>query len=822
MKITSSSTPAQVATIVRYMFGVFGTSADHLRHVLLWVLKLPGSDGSLVPAVSNAVVEDFLRDNHVSLDRQSFFSAAGAGGGDCFGSGSEAEVRRRAFAALLRSLAPSPGGKSNPWRNIDQEMLVAFRQCLDPSLRLSDDVLALPSFAALLAQVLHFLDHGPASILASAVESMFGYQPYPTHAPATQILRCFRADLLNRIAADERLREVPLLAPTLFAASVVPIGPGAGGANVQRIIGELRDLAADSQTTQADLIQHLDTAVGGVGSVGACMLDWSAPPPDPFNKLLTPRGGALAAASPAAAAVPTPPASPAKASAKQPRPAQPAAASSKSQRAGESVRLRCPHGAGCLDHGSVAKGCPHDHDKADHDAIVERLRQRGLPFVTTAMRKAIRSAYGGGAGAREPAMSVLAPPAPAAAAVAPASAASPPPHPPAAVPPAVHGGAPAGSASAMLAALDRFLASSASPSQAALPLASAAIPAPLPSFPRLSAASAPAAVPSPASEWAAGRPRMACIDSGTYMTQSSNPDGTPTHSTAPCRAVTSDGSMSVSSEAFHTFLYVPEPGSERVFKLDLAPQVQPHLSLPTQGGQQIPVMLISPHDIAESGGECWFGPKHEYDPSAPTKGRGVDGHVRFAWHSSRHDPSVDPPCLSRKIPVSFDRGVMELPLCTPPPGASIVPVPLRRSPAALSAAAIMSPEDAHFGRLLHACLEWHATAVSAVRTYAAMPAAAQAAFRACHGGRDAAADLQLGLSLFAQCLDTLASMWFPVVAGHVLSASAVPAPASALTAVLGLWAQRISALAVSAPSGAAVPAAPAISSPPSSSLPSRQ
>jgi hypothetical protein len=156
--------------------------------------------------------------------------------------------------------------------------------------------------------------------------------------------------------------------------------------------------------------------------------------------------------------------------------------------------------------------------------------------------------------------------------------------------------------------------------------------------------------------------------------------------------------MSVSSAAFRTALYVPEPGSDRVFKLDLEPQVQPHLSLPTQGGQQIPVMLISPHDIAESGGECWFGPKHEYDPSAPTKGRGVDGHVRFAWHSSRHDPSVDPPCLSRKIPVSFDRGVMELPLCTPPPGASIVPVPLRRSPAALSAAA-----SALDGELYDAC-----------------------------------------------------------------------------------------------------------------------
>ena len=183
---------------------------------------------------------------------------------------------------------------------------------------------------------------------------------------------------------------------------------------------------------------------------------------------------------------------------------------------------------------------------------------------------------------------------------------------------------------------------------------------------------------------------------------------------------------------------------------------------------------------------------------------------------------VDPPCLSQRIPLSFGRGVMELPLCTPPPGVRIVPVPLRKSPAALSAAAIVSPEDAHFGRLLQACLEWHAPAVSAVSAYAAMSPAAQAAFRACHGGRDAAADLQLGLSLFAQCLDALASAWFPVVAGPVLSASAVPAPASALTAVLGLWAQRISALAVSAPSGAAVPAAPATSSPPSSSLPSRQ
>jgi hypothetical protein len=563
----------------------------------------------------------------------------------------------------------------------------------------------------------------------------------------------------------------------------------------------------------------LDAAMHGVGSVGAHALAWSAPPPDAFNKLLTPRTGALPAASPAAAAVPP---APAKASAKQPRPAQPAAASSKSQRAGESVQQDCPQGAACLDHGSVTKSCPYRHSPVDHNAIVERLRQQGLPFVTKAMRQALRSAYGGGAGPRQPAVGPSASPAPAAAAVALAPAASPPPPPPAAVPPAVHGGAPAGTAAAVLAALTQFLDSSVAPSQAALPLGSAAIPAPLSGVPRLSAASAPAAVPSPASEWAAGRSRMACVDTGTWVTQASNPDGAPTHSTAPCRAVTSDGSMSVSSAAFNTTLYVPEPGSDRVFALNLEPQLQSHLSLPTSGGPQIPVMLISPHDIAESGGECWFGPKHEYDPSAPTKGRGVDAHVRLAWHSSRHDPLVDPPCLSRRIPMSFARGVMELPLCTPPPGASIVQVPLRRSPAALSAAAIVSPEDAHFGRLLRACLEWHAPAVSAVRTYAAMPAVEQAAFRACHGGRDAAADLQLGLTLFAQCLGTLASAWFPVVAGPVLSASAVPTPASALTAVLGLWAQRISALAVSAPSGAAVPAAPAISSPPSSSLPSRQ
>ena len=387
------------------------------------------------------------------------------------------------------------------------------------------------------------------------------------------------------------------------------------------------------------------------------------------------------------------------------------------------------------------------------------------------------------------------------------------------------GGAPAGGAAAYLATLTQFLASSVVPSQAAIPapLGSSAVPASLSDLPRLSAASTPAAVLLPSPEWAAGGPeRLACIDSGCYRTQASNPAGAPTHPTLPCHTVTSDGSMSVTTEAFCTTVYVQEPGSDRVFALGLEPQLQPRLSLPTPGGRQVPVMLISPKDIADSGGEFWCGPEREYNPGAPNEGRGVAGHVRFAWHSPRHNPLVDPPCLSQRIPLSFGRGVMELPLCTPPPGVRIVPVPLRKSPAALSAAAIVSPEDAHFGRLLQACLEWHAPAVSAVSAYAAMSPAAQAAFRACHGGRDAAADLQLGLSLFAQCLDALASAWFPVVAGPVLSASAVPAPASALTAVLGLWAQRISALAVSAPSGAAVPAAPATSSPPSSSLPSRQ
>jgi hypothetical protein len=373
----------------------------------------------------------------------------------------------------------------------------------------------------------------------------------------------------------------------------------------------------------------------------------------------------------------------------------------------------------------------------------------------------------------------------------------------------------------MLAALNQFLAaSSAAPSQAAIPLGSTAIPAPLSGVPQLSAASAPAAAPSRASEWAAGCSRLVCIDSGTADDLASNPDQAPTHSAAPAPVVTSDGTLSVTTQAFPAAVHVAEPGTGRIFKLELEPRLQPNLSLPAQGGQRIPVMLISPHTIAASGGECWFGPAREY--VGPGQDRGCAGFLRVAYHSPDLNPAVDPPRLSRKIPVSFARKVMELPVCTPAPGANIVPVPLHRSPAALSVAAIVSAEDAHFGRLLHTCMEWHLHAAPAVHTYAAMSAAEQAAFRACHGGRDAAADLQLGLTLFAQCLGTLASAWFPVVAGPVLSASAVPAPASALTAVLGLWAQRISALAVSAPSGAAVPAAPAISSPPSSSLPSRQ
>jgi hypothetical protein len=84
------------------------------------------------------------------------------------------------------------------------------------------------------------------------------------------------------------------------------------------------------------------------------------------------------------------------------------------------------------------------------------------------------------------------------------------------------------------------------------------------------------------------------------------------------------------------------------------------------------------------------------------------------------------------------------------------------------------------------CKAWHSFAAPRVHTYAASSAAAQSAFRAAHGGRDAAAELHLGLSHFAACLEEVSSVVLGELGVAVPSCSAVPFPAPAAAAASGV------------------------------------
>ena len=167
MSLTPTSTADDVAKMVRAMLDPFGTIAngDDLKQLLLWVFKLPASDLSSVPAVATAAVSSFCEARGLPLSPHSGVSLTT--GVDCFGTGLDASHRRLIYKHLVAAVS-EPGAL----RDIDKELLVSFRPRLS-GLRLSDSDMALPSFVALLARVLHFLNHGPISVLADVVEAFF-------------------------------------------------------------------------------------------------------------------------------------------------------------------------------------------------------------------------------------------------------------------------------------------------------------------------------------------------------------------------------------------------------------------------------------------------------------------------------------------------------------------------------------------------------------------------------------------------------------------------------------------------------------------------
>jgi hypothetical protein len=111
---------------------------------------------------------------------------------------------------------------------MDAELPISFKGRFQSSLRLSDSVLALPTFAALLAQVLHCLEHGPSSVLTSGVDT-FSYVPHSDRGTPNQVLRILSDDLQSRIALKEQLDLTPILLPVALMTSFLPQVPGAAG-----------------------------------------------------------------------------------------------------------------------------------------------------------------------------------------------------------------------------------------------------------------------------------------------------------------------------------------------------------------------------------------------------------------------------------------------------------------------------------------------------------------------------------------------------------------------------------------------------------------
>ena len=846
MALVPTSTADDVSRMVRFMFEAFGTIADGdaFQQLLLWVFKLPASDASSVPAVATDAVAAFCVAHHLPLTPSGVTLTQGA---DCFGSGREASHRRLVFTALLSAVS-----KRGVLKDIDRELLLSFRPRLT-ALRLSDSDLALPSFVSLLAKVLHFVNHGPSSVLASVVAALFTCAPHEPTAAVNHQVRCLETDLASKLSLFAELARYPCLLPALLSAAVVPSAPGAAGTALQRIVADVLDLAADPSTAPADLVRFVAESTQNTGMVGSQVVPWTAAAESPFLRLLAPRPAVLSA-SPAAGAVP---------SGATPAPSK-SAPSKRPPRAAAKVpppdgqHPPCPLGAACPTAGDLYNFCTGFHSSADWEAIRARRAKQGLTCLTSKSRKALLQQIaaqggppgsGGGGGQPRASPSAAAAAAPAQLMVPPSQPVQPPPPTPGPSPLPASGGLGAASVD-HVAALAQFLHGYASglgapaPSGGGLPSASVASP---PSFAMLPAAAVPphlaAASPlvatarSPGAVWGgSAAKRLVCADSGTKYPYAPNTAGAPTQDVVPETCVTSNGTLSSTRRAFSATFHVQGADKGPFYEVTVdGVREQPGLYLPV-GSSSVPVMLLDPvASIAGCGGELYIGP--QYATGVRGEKPGVVGWVRLPVRGDPADPLAPDVVLSKKIFADFSTGVFAVPTCDLPAGAVPIPVSLGARPAPLSASSLaLTASGRSFGELLRVCGVWHSAAAPAVRAYAAMSALQQAAFRACHGGRDAAADLRHGLSLFASCLDDLSSVVLRELGAGVTSCSAVsvPAPAAAgaavsapssLVALLGLVQSALapSSGAVLSADGLAVPsAAPPASSSSSSSLLSPQ
>ena len=752
MLIGAGTSAPAVSRVVLKMFSLWGSAGSVYRQVLLWVLQLPASETSLVPAVATDAVRQFCAD-HLKLPLDGAGAGVGgAAGTDCFGRGGDSERRRGVFRALLVHLQ-APG----PLKDLDDELLISFKGQLQPSLYLSDATLTLPTFAALLAMVLLVLDHGPSSILASVVDAFFSRVPYPDVGTANSMLRKLREDLEARLNLQEQLALTPCLLAVALSTCQMPAASGtASGVLVSSVVSELMDLAADSATSASTLLATLDRHVQSSGHTGALSVPWAPPPASTWSRLLTERPSAEISslplgpsASPAAASLSASPVKPApskSASAKQP-PRQPQAAAESQPQA---VRAFCPHGAACPTAGDLYEYCVDHHTDADWAAIRASRQREGRVFLNSNGRRAILrqvatrgGAPSGGGDGGLPRASLPVPAAGAAALapqpVPPSAAAQPSPSLTSAAPPSHMG----------MDALMQFLAAAAPhpsvhPSGVSLSLPVA-----------LAAASAPAAVSSSVESWGspvAGVYPMVLTDSGSAKDFAPNVRGAPTIPVPTAVSVTSDGTQSFTATAFDASFVARTAGGGYV-EIHVQPRDQPRLSVPLPGGGKRPVMLLSPTTVAGGGG-VWH-------VEGRLEGRGpatLTGYVRLPYYADGQDLAVDPlPHLTDKILIDFRDKVMALPVCSLPAGAPVTRVHLGTRRPLPSASSLDTLPAQAFGGLLQLCKEWHSAASADVPAYAAMSSYAQSAFRAAHGGHDAAAFVAAGLSHFCVALTELAS-----------------------------------------------------------------
>jgi hypothetical protein len=844
MALGAGSSALDVSRVVLKMFSLWGSAGSTLRQLLLWVLQLPASETSLVPASVTDAVRVFCAD-HLKFSLDSAAGVAGDGGADCFGCGADSARRRGVFQALLVFLE-----KDGPLKDMDAELLISFTGRLQPSLRLSDATLAVPTFAALLVHVLLALGHGPSTILVSVVDAFFSHVPYPDVSTANNMLRAVREDLAARLALQEQLAKTPFLLPVALSTCTVPTAPGASGLIVSSVVSELMGLAADSATSAAQLLAVLDHASRTSGHAGgAACGPWEPTVPSPFSRLLALRSPSTAADSPASSA------SPAAASLSSASPAAPAPsksaprpprAAAKSQQPGATQRT-CPHGVDCPTHGALFGHCKDHHPKDVHDAICARLRDKGIPFFNKASRLALRQQIaaqgglpGGGGGGGQPKAS----PSPsAAAAAAPAPPPVPQPVPQPAPPPAMAPSPPVSSAALAAASAERvvalqtFLGAMGAPGFAALGVLGVAAPpsmadVPAPVAPVALAASAPAHTAGSLDVpiWGGSKRRAVIIDSGSKDAHGPNTAKAPTRRVPAKHSVTSTGVVAVADREFSAAVCIRDAHGQ-YYKVVIGDVCeQPGLVIPPAAGESaVPVLLLDLGKIAGQGGV--FHVEGQWASDSPSEPVTVVGWIRLRVHDG--DPRVDPRGrLSPKIPCVFDQGVVELPTFDLPAGAEPVPVFLGRPSPALSASsvALAAPERA-FADLLRVCRAWHSGAASLVPIFAASSLGEQAAYKASHGGLDAAAQLHLGLSLFSSCLDDLAQAVLRDIGVAVPSCSALPSsvglaagsagvhPApSALVALLGI----VGTPALAPSSGAAPMAAPPASSSSAPSLLSSQ